>query len=116
MKEDTFPTIRTGQSRTATNALKQSRRFEQVAYRIELIAKDKDNDDSRRRKHVQLNVEAIRAIRRDLKWADTWQRKLPGQRYQIEKDAANIYKKGWMSLNAQHSAKLYEEHKAEAIA
>ena len=91
-EEEQFQTIRNEHSRTALKQLRQARRFEQITHRLGLIAKDSTQATDKTTKHVQLNIEALKAIKRNLIWNDTWQNKLRGQMFQVERDARNTMK------------------------
>ena len=108
-------TIRSDSSRTAIAHLRQARRLDQISHRLELIANAKSGEDTKRDRHVQLNLEALKAIRRDLVWKDTWQKKLHGQICDVKKDAQNTYKPKWMKLNSDKFMKLYEQFRGKAI-
>ena len=76
VKEDEFDTIRNESSRTVVGVVKQARRLEQIAYRLGLIIVDKDKLQGKLPRYPQLNVEALRHVRKHLDWGIPWQRKL----------------------------------------
>ena len=61
--EDELSTIRNDNSRIAVDSLKQARRYDQVAMRLEMLRNNKGKEPEKDERHVQLKIDALNAIK-----------------------------------------------------